>query len=78
MSHKVYVEVTATFTPDGLVRPLSVHWQDGTVYTVDRVLDIRRAAATKAGGCGLRYTCRIQGQQTHLFFDEDKWFVEVH
>ncbi len=77
MSRKVYVQVTAAFAPDGTVRPLSVTWADGTVYEIDRVLDVRQAAATKAGGCGLRYTCRIRGQQTYLFLDDDRWFVEA-
>ena len=74
---KKYVEVTAVFTADGQVMPRTIHWDTGTVYEVDKVLDIRRAAATKAGGCGLRYTCRIRGQQTYLFLDEDRWFVEA-
>ena len=78
MNYKVYVEVTAVFTPDGTVRPQTVRWEDGTVYVIDRVLDIRQSAALKAGGCGLRYTCRIRGQQTYLFLDEDRWFVEAH
>lgn len=77
MSCKVYVEVTAAFSPSGGVIPLSVRWQDGTVFAVDRVLDVRPAAALKAGGCGIRYTCRIRGQQTYLFLDEDRWFVEA-
>ena len=77
MSCKTYVEVTASFSPEGSVIPLSIKWQDGTIYEIDRVLDIRRAAALKAGGCGLRYTCRIRGQQTYLFLDEDRWFVEA-
>ncbi|MBR5524686.1 MAG: hypothetical protein IKU51_05435 [Clostridia bacterium] len=77
MSRKVYVEVAAVFTAEGQVMPRRVRWEDGTVYAVDRVLDIRRAAATKAGGCGLRYTCRIRGQQTYLFLDDDRWFVEA-
>lgn len=76
MSRKVYVEVTAAFSPDGQVIPMAVRWEDGTVYEVDRVLDIRQAAARKVGGCGLRYTCRIRGQQTCLYLDENRWFVE--
>ncbi len=77
MSCKVYVEVTAAFSADGGVVPLAVRWQDGTVFAVDRVLDVRPAAALKAGGCGMRYTCRIRGQQTYLFLEEDRWFVEA-
>ena len=76
MSRRVYVEVAAVFTPDGQVMPRQIRWEDGTLFAVDRVVDIRKAAATKAGGCGLRYTVRIRGQQTYLFLDGDRWFVE--
>ena len=78
MSRKVYVEVAAVFSPEGQILPRSIRWEDGTVFAVDRVTDIRRAAALKAGGCGLRYTIRIGGRQTYLFFDEDRWFVEAN
>ena len=78
MSRKVYVEVAAVFTPEGRIMPQCIRWEDGTRFTVDRVTDIRRAAALKAGGCGLRYTIRIGGRQTYLFLDEDRWFVEAN
>ena len=78
MSRKVYVEVAATFSPEGQIVPRQIRWEDGTLFKVDRVMDIRRAAATKAGGCGLRYTIRIGGRQTYLFLDEDRWFVEAN
>lgn len=78
MSRKVFVEVAAVFTPEGQILPRSIRWEDGTIFAVDRVLDIRRAAALKAGGCGLRYTIRIGGRQTYLFLDDDRWFVEAN
>lgn len=78
MSQKVYVEVVATFTPEGTVIPQHIRWKDGTIFPIDHVTDIRRSAATKAGGCGLRYTIRIGRQQTYLFLDDDRWFVEAH
>ena len=78
MSRKVYVEVSAIFTPEGQIMPRFIRWEDGTLFAVDRVIDIRHAAATKAGGCGLRYTIRIGGRQTYLFLDEDRWFVEAN
>lgn len=78
MSRKVYVEVAAIFSPEGQILPRQIRWEDGTVFAVDRVVDIRRAAALKAGGCGLRYTVRIGGRQTYLFLDEDRWFVEAN
>lgn len=78
MSRKVYVEVAAVFTPEGQILPRRIRWEDGTLFPIDRITDIRRAAATKAGGCGIRYTIHIRGQQTYLFLDEDRWFVEAH
>lgn len=78
MSRRVYVEVAAIFTPEGQVMPRQIRWEDGRLFPIDRVVDIRKAAATKAGGCGLRYTVHIRGKQTYLFLDEDRWFVEAN
>jgi hypothetical protein len=44
---------------------------------IDRILEIKRAAATKAGGQGIRYTCRVGNNQIYLFHDRDIWFIEV-
>ena len=76
MVRKVYVEVTAKFDTDGNITPLSVTWEDGTVYEIDRILDKCRAASLKAGGIGMRYTCRILGQRSYLYYEEPRWFVE--
>ena len=77
MARRVYVKVIAEFDEAGGVRPLSVEWEDGRRFEVDRVTDIRRAASTKAGGQGIRYTCRIMGRETWLFEDNGRWFVEA-
>ena len=76
MAKKTYVEVIASFGRDGTMMPLEIGWEDGRRFPVDRVLDVRQAASTKVGGCGVRYNCRIFGKQTYLFFEEDRWFVE--
>ena len=76
MVRKVYVEVTARFDVEGNITPLSVTWEDGMVYEIDRILDRRRAASLKAGGIGMRYTCRILGQRSYLYYEEPRWFVE--
>lgn len=70
-----YIDVTARFHPDGKIEPLCINWTDGTCYEIDKVLDICRAASLKKGGIGLRYTCRIKGQQRYLFLDETRWFI---
>ena len=73
---KRYVDVIARFDPDGKIIPIKINWHDGSVFFIDRVLDIRRAASLKAGGAGIRYTCRINGKETYLFLEESRWFVE--
>ena len=77
MARRVYVNVIARHDEQGRVRPLEVEWEDGRRFGVDRLLDVRRAAALKAGGQGLRYTVRILGRETYLFEDEGRWFVEA-
>ena len=74
--YKVYVDVNATFSRDGVITPRRIRWTDGRVYHVERIVDVRRAASLRAGGFGLRYECRIDGQTTYLYYERDRWFVE--
>ena len=82
---KVYVAVKADFRDDGVMLPREITWEDGKRYSIDRVVDIRQAAARKAGGQGDRYTVVIDGKRTYLFFERSaditgnnigRWFVE--
>jgi hypothetical protein len=82
---KVYVKVTAVFSEDGRLTPLSLTWEDGREYPIDRVLDVRPSPALKAGGQGDRYTIRTCGRESFLFFERSprltdpnlgRWFVE--
>lgn len=74
---KIYVDVVAEFTQDGCLNPKSIRWEDGRVFEIQKVIDVRRAASLKVGGVGTRYTCIISGQQKHLFYEDNNlWFVE--
>lgn len=73
---KRYIDVVARFDTDGKIIPVKILWHDGTVFFVDKVLDIRKAASLKAGGAGIRYTCRINNRETYIFLEENRWFVE--
>ena len=82
---KVYVKVDVGFDELGRMLPRSLVWEDGTLYTIDKVTDIRQAAAMKAGGRGDPYTVSVQGKQSYLFFERSlnlsgrvlgRWFVE--
>ena len=71
-SERVYVDVKAAFNAAGSLMPLEIKWIDGNVYEIDKVTDIRQAAAMKAGGQGDRYEVWIRGKQTYLFFERSK------
>ena len=84
MDAKVYAQVNADFNTDGVMLPRVLIWEDGEKYVVDRVVDIRQAAARKAGGQGDRYTIEVRGQISYLFFERapqltgnviGRWFV---
>lgn len=77
MACKKYVSVTAQFDVDGTIIPRVIQWDDERRFAIDKILDIRRAASLKAGGAGIRYTCRICGHTKYLFLEENKWFVEA-
>ena len=75
---KVQIEVVAKHDKAGNTRPLSLIWEDGRNFPVDRVVDIRQAASLKAGLQGIRYTCRIAGKEVYLFCDDEgKWFIDI-
>ena len=74
---KAIVGVSAYFDAEGHVIPRSITWEDGTVYVIDRILRVCRAASLKAGGQGIRYTVRINNQETYLFYEKPHWFVEA-
>jgi len=73
---KTFVKVTAEHDESGHIKPILLTWSDGRKFEIDRVTDVRLAPSLKAGGLGIRYTCKICGKEVYLFYDEGKWFVE--
>lgn len=85
MNTKVYVPVIVAYDTDGRMQPFRIRWENGEVYKIDRILDVRPAPALKAGGQGDRYTVQIEGRQSYLFYEsctdssgevKGRWFVE--
>lgn len=76
MASKIYVDVVAKIDSRGTVTPLTVIWENGKSFEIDKVHSIKRAYATKVGGTGIRYEISVSGKRTFLFEDEGKWFVE--
>lgn len=82
---KTYVSVSVVFNEAGLMLPREIIWEDGHKYEIDRVKDVKQAAAMRCGGQGDRYTVFIGGQERYLYFERScsltgnnigKWFVE--
>ncbi len=74
---KVYVDVSLDISRDGEVRPRTLRYEDGTIYRIDQLKQVCRAASTKVGGLGIRYTVMIRGHESYLFDESGKWFVEA-
>ena len=72
-----YVEVVSDTSADGVVTPLQIVWDAGKRYHVDGVLDRRQAVSRKTGRKGMRYTVRIGGNVTYLWYEGPRWFVEA-
>jgi hypothetical protein len=81
MAEKAYVDVALTVDREGRVRPKKIGWHDpgGEIitYSIDRLKHVCRAASTRVGGCGIRYTVMINGRETYLFEEDGRWFVEA-
>ena len=69
---KRFVKVRADHMLDGKTLPLKFRTEDGPEIKIDRITDVRRAAATKAGGqgkasailasfAGMKYICFMTG-----------------
>ena len=71
------ITMIAKMQDDGKIIPLTILWENGKTFNIDKVLDIRKKASTNGGGKGLRYTCKILGQERFLWLDDNIWFVEV-
>ena len=72
---KKYVKVILEMDENGRKTPKIIIYNDQK-FEVDKVLDVRNSASMKVGGVGERYKVRIQGKETYIFFEHNKWFVE--
>ena len=71
---KKYVPVLVHFDQEGRMRPVMIEFDEEHRYEVTQVLDVRRAAAA-VGGVGDRYTIRVNGRDSYLWFEKGRWFV---
>lgn len=74
---KKYVSVITLIEKNGKLRPLAILWENGVRYEIDRILEVRKTFS-QLGGCGILYSCMIQGKRRNLFYEVDRWFIESH
>ena len=74
---KKYNSIHVQINVNGTIQPFCVLLEDGRKYDIDKVKGKCRAASLRAGGCGIRYTIRIGAQDTYLFDEDGRRFVEM-
>lgn len=72
---KKYVPVLVHFDQEGKMTPVMIEYDEGRKFEIDKIIDVRRAACQSVGGVGDRYTVRIQGRDSYLWFEKGRWFV---
>lgn len=75
--YKINVAVEVLFDEAGAMHPKAIIWEDGRRFEITSVSNVQRAASLKAGGNGVRYTCRIGRVDRYLFYEGPQWFVEA-
>ncbi len=73
--HNYNIDVVVKYTRDGRVIPLYIIWDNQMKYKIDKITQIKNGASLKYGLQGLRYTCLIQQQYRHLYFDNNRWYI---
>ena len=73
--YKRYISVVQRVDKEGRITPISIVWDDGKEYSIDRILEIRNSVS-RVRGCGILYQCRIPGNIRNLYYERMRWFVE--
>ena len=63
---KIFVEVTARHDTLGNAKPLSIKWEDGRVFEIDRVLDVRQSPSLRRGR--LRHPVHLPNSEQAVLF----------
>ncbi|MBQ8953917.1 MAG: hypothetical protein IJ048_07345 [Clostridia bacterium] len=71
---KVPVGVLAQFDAEGRLLPVSITWENGRVYHIDRVLGMRVSRMNRDNH---RYDVVIHTQPAYLYRAGDRWYMEA-
>lgn len=76
MRNKIYVSVRADHLHDGKVIPRMFRLSaDDPPIVIDKLLAVTKAGNTEAFSDGLRYICRVEGKEVHLYCSKGLWFI---
>ena len=73
---KIKLNIVVLHTEDGKSIPKTILWEDGRRFSIDKVIDIRKAAALKCGGICTRYVCKVCNKEVAIFDEDGCWFLE--
>ena len=71
---KRYVKVICSHEADGRRVPMRLYL-DGTRYDIESVKHVTPMHELERGRKGLRYTIQVNGHETHLFEERERFFV---
>ncbi len=74
---KIYLEVNATYLPDGRIKPISFIWVDDQRYVISKVIECTPGHSLKSYTAGLKYKCQVGNKNFSLFFETDtnRWYI---
>ncbi len=73
---KSYVSVNVDIDHEGTLYPRFIRWTTGHIFKIEKIIYKCRASSRYVGGGGIRYTVLINGKESFLFQEGNKWFVE--
>ncbi len=76
---KVYIAVYLKINSDGIMKPVAIEWNDGTLFEIFKILDERNAPPEHTGGVLTRkYRVIIKGREKIIYLEKqtNRWFVE--
>lgn len=77
VTRRVYVAMIVDYKPTGQIIPLSFVWEDGKEYSVGNVVNAREDHSLKAFSSGQRYLCQKGRRRYYVYFDGERWYLEV-
>jgi len=73
---KVTVEVIVRWKKTGEIIPIKLTMNEKE-YEIEKILDISKGRSLKEQRPGCRYKYKAKRRICYLYYDEEKWYIEV-